>query len=261
MNQFVFEEVDSLNEIDDLRNQYLDKLLEAQELYLELRIRNSRVFVIKSHNQPAGYFLIEDDATLLEYHVTQDNLDRADILLGKITETFSIQKVLCKSFDHTLLSCCVGFQKNVKAIGVLFREQKEKAAHPIPGALTVRLATARDTQKIIGINEEIFERDEEVREYIRKEQIFLFEKDKEIIGFGIFAWVVEGRQEFDIGMLVDRKYRRQGYGEFIIRYLVNHCQKNGWHAICGCAIENIGSRRCLENAGFISRYRLLEFAI
>ncbi|MBK7453354.1 MAG: GNAT family N-acetyltransferase [Anaerolineales bacterium] len=138
---------------------------------------------------------------------------------------------------------------------------RKKAIHPIPGALTIRLAQAKDKQKIIGINEEIFERDEEVQDYIRKEQIFLFEKDKEIIGFGIFARVIEGRQEFDIGMLVDRKYRRQGYGEFITRYLVNHCQKNGWRAICGCAIENTGSRRCLENAGFISRYRLLEFAI
>ena len=261
INHPVFEEVGSLIEINDLRNQYLDKLLEAQELYLELQIRNSRVFIIKSPDQRAGYFLLGDSTTLLEYYVTQNNLDQADTLFGMIIEKFSIQKVLCKSFDHTLLSSCVGFQKKVNVLGILFREHEEKTAHPIPEFITVRLANAMDERLIIRINEEIFEHDEEVREYVRKEQIFLFENDKEIIGFGIFARVIKGRPEFDIGMLVDRKYRRRGYGEFIIRYLANHCQQNGWRAICGCAIENERSRRCLENAGFISRYRLLEFVI
>ena len=258
----VFEEIGSLNEINDLRNQYFDNLAKAQELYLELMIGNSRVYVIKSRDQRAGYFLLGDSTTLLEYYVTQDHLDQADILLGRIIQKFSIQRVLCKSFDHTLLSCCAGFQKRVNVLGILFREQVEKeAARPMTEVITVRLANAMDEQLIIRINEEIFEHDEEVSDYIRKEQIFLFENGGEFIGFGIFARVIEGRPEFDIGMLVDRKYRRRGYGEFIIRYLANHCRQNGWYPICGCAIENVGSRRCLENAGFISRYRLLEFVI
>jgi RimJ/RimL family protein N-acetyltransferase len=28
--------------------------------------------------------------------------------------------------------------------------------------------------------------------------------------------------------------------------------------VCGCAVENIGSRRTLERAGFLTRHRLLE---
>ncbi len=261
MDHPVFEEIGSLKEINDLRNQYLDNLLEAQELYLELQVRNSRVFVINYPDQRVGYFLLGGSTTLLEYYVTQDHLDQADILLGMIIQKVSIQKVLCKSFDHTLLSCCAGFQKRVNVLGILFREQVEKAACSMTEVITVRLANAMDEQLIIRINEEIFEHDEEVSEYIRKEQIFLFENGGEFIGFGIFARVIEGRPEFDIGMLVDRKYRRRGYGEFIIRYLADHCRQNGWRPICGCAIENAGSRRCLENAGFISRYRLLELVI
>ena len=259
MEKLVFEEKGALAEIGNLRNQYLDGLLEAQELYLELMIRKSRVFVIQSQERRIGYFLLGDGAVLLEYYVTQDNLEHVDTLFGMILEKFSIHKTLCKSFDHTLLSCCVGFQKKVSSTGILFREYKEGAALSIAEGITFRLANAGEAQKIIEINEEVFDNDEEVHEYIRNGQIFLFEKEKEMIGFGIFARVVEGRPEFDIGMCVDRRFRRRGYGEYIIRYLVEFCKQNGWRAICGCAIGNEASRRCLEKAGFIGRYRLLEF--
>ncbi len=259
MKHLVFEEIGSLDEIIDLRNQYLDQLLEAQELYLELLVRNSSVFVIKSLGRRIGYFLLGDEAILLEYYVIQDNIDQVDTLLGRIIEKCSIQKALCKSFDHTFLSSCVGFQKRVNVIGINFREYQEKAAFAIFEDITIRPAMVEDEQIILEMNEEVFEQEEEVREYIDNKQTFLFEKDKEFVGFGIFARVIEGRPEFDIGMLVDRKYRGQGYGEYIVRYLVNYCKQNGWHAICGCAVENEGSRRCLEKAGFSGRYRLLEF--
>ncbi|RPI06040.1 MAG: N-acetyltransferase [Ignavibacteriae bacterium] len=259
MNHLLFEELPSLNAISDLRNQYLNKLLEAQELYLELFIRNSKVFVIKSQGRQIGYYLLGTDATLLEYFVISEYIDHSDEILGEILGRFSIRKALCKSFDHTFLSCCIGFQKKVNVLGIHFREKRDKDARPSDEGLTVRLATTDDEQHIIEINEAVFEHDEEVREYIQSGKIFLFEKKKNIVGFGIFSRVIEGRPEFDIGVLVETKFRRQGYGEYIVRYLADYCSQNGWRAICGCAIENTGSRKCLENAGFIAQYRLLEF--
>lgn len=255
----LFEEKGSIDEISHLRNQYLDGLLEAQELYLELMVRSSKIFVMNSDNQPIGYFLLGDGATLLEYFVIREHFNHMDSLLGEIIEKFSVQKALCKSFDLSLLSCCIRFHKTVKAIGILFREYEGKTDLSIVNETAIRLAESKDEHQIIQINEEVFDHDEEVGEYIRGEKVFLFEKGGDTIGFGIFSRVIAGRPEFDIGMLVDRKYRRQGYGAGIIHHLANFCQQNGWRAICGCAIGNEGSRRCLEKAGFSGRYRLLEF--
>ena len=254
-----FEEQDTINTIKDLRNRYLDGLIEPQELYLEFMIRNASVFAIKKDNRLIGYFLLGEDADLLEYFVIQDFLHEADTILERVIQEFSIRKALCKSFDHTLLSCCAGLQTQMNVLGVHFREYREEIRLPIKEGVTMRPARAEDERHIIDINEDVFDHDEEVMEYIRDGKVFLFEKDQEMIGFGIFARVIEGRPAFDIGMLVDRKYRRQGYGEYIIRYLTYLCAKNGWRATCGCAVENEASRRCLEKAGFISRYRLLEF--
>jgi len=249
----------TLDEICDLRGAYLDGLLEAQELYLELLVRRARVFVLKSQERRIGYFLLGEDGTLLEYFVTREHLERMDAILGMLIEQFAIRKALCKSFDHSLLSCCSGYQTGMKAIGIHFRERQEKPASRVVEGVSCRPARLEDEEPIIAINEAVFDQDEEVREYIEAGQVLVFEKDAEMAGFGIFARVIAGRPEFDIGMLVARKFRRQGYGEYIIRLLADFCQRNGWRPVCGCAIENEASRRCLEKAGFIGRYRLLEF--
>ena len=258
IGQLTVEEA-TLDAIGDLRGAYLDGLLEAQELYVELMVRRARVYMLEAQGVRMGYFLLGEDGALLEYYVTRDHLERMDAILGMLIEKFSIRKALCKSFDHSLLSCCAGCQKEARVIGIHYREYVENPARRVVEGVSARPARLEDEGYIIAINEEVFDHDEEVRAYIEAGQVLVFEKDAERIGFGIFARVIAGRPEFDIGMLVERKFRRQGYGEYIIRYLVDYCRRNGWRAVCGCAIENEASRRCLENAGFITRYRLLEF--
>jgi RimJ/RimL family protein N-acetyltransferase len=259
LKYLAFQEVGSITDINDWRNQYLDQLSEAQELYLELRVRAARAVVITLQNRPIGYFVLGAEAVLLEYFVVQEHLDQAETLLGIIIREFSVRKALGKSFDHLFLAVCMGFQKKVRVIGLHFREYEEKALPAVDPRLAIRPATVADKPKILAMNEEVFEQEQEVEEYIGLCQILLFELAGEVIGFGIFARIIAGRPEFDIGMLVDRKYRRQGYGEYIVGYLVNYCQRHGWRAVAGCAVENVGSRRCLEKAGLTSRYRLLEF--
>ena len=96
-------------------------------------------------------------------------------------------------------------------------------------------------------------------EYIKQQQILIFEINEDIAGFGIYSRVIADRPEFDIGMLVNPRYRGQGLGEYIVGYLVHFCEQRNWRPICGCAIDNTASRRCLEKAGFLAEYRMLEF--
>jgi GNAT superfamily N-acetyltransferase len=258
MEEIVFKPLHSLQEIEPLRVQYLNELYAAQELFLELKVRNARVFGIMRFSQLIGYFLVDNDHTLLEYYLMRAVIDQIDDIFATIIKKLSISKALCKSFDHSLLSCCVGLQKQTTVLGILFREYEEKSL-PEKYNLNVRLAELADEQKIIEVNEEVFDHPGEVREVIQNRAMFIFEQDNNFVGFGIFQRVIAGRPEFDIGMLVDKNYRRQGYGRYILRYLVDHCKSNGWRPIAGCAIENTASRRCLESIGYIARYRLLEF--
>lgn len=258
-SNFLISETDSLSELSDLRTQYLDSLVAAQELYLELMVTKARPFLIKINGERAGYFLLDEAKCLLEYYLTARFVERGEEVIGAILKQFSVKKALCLTFNHFLLNCCLAYQKRLKTIGISFRERIDIHASSMPFELTVRAASMKDEQHIIKINEEVFDHDHEVAEYIDKGQLLIFEHNGEVAGFGIFARVIEGRDDFDIGMLVAKQYRRRGLGETIIRYLADYCGQRGWRPVCGCAVDNIGSRRSIEKAGFIAGYRLLEF--
>ena len=231
----------------------------AQELYLELMVTKARPFLIQIEGERAGYFLLDEAKCLLEYYLTDMFITRGEEVFAAILKQFSVKKALCLTFNYFLVNCCLAYQKRLKTIGISFRERIGKPSSPIPFKLTVRPASMKDEQHIIQINEEVFDHEHEVAEYIEKGKLLIFEHDGEVAGFGIFARVIEGRDDFDIGMLVDKKYRRRGLGETIIRYLADYCEQRGWHPVCGCAVDNVGSRRSIEKAGFNAGYRLLEF--
>ncbi len=243
-----------------MRERYLDGLPFAQEYYLELLLQNANLTEIRLDNKPAGYFYLSPESCLLEYFIMPEWIQKTDLIFGTILKEFKVKSALCKTFDTPLLSSCFSHYKDSKAIGVLFRTYQETPdIHP-PLPLSIRSGQPSDETRIISVNEEVFDHPSEVMEYIRANRIFIFESENNLVGFGIHSPVYPERLDHDIGMLVTTPFRGKGYGQFIVRYLVNFCHRNGWVPSAGCAIENTASRRCLEAAGFIADHRLIEFS-
>jgi GNAT superfamily N-acetyltransferase len=254
-----YQKLSRMDRISDLRNIYLDLLPHSQEYYIELEIKKSQPYLVLVNNIPAGYFFLSAKQAVLEYFIRPDYIHLNDGILGDIIHKFEVKTAWCKTYDHDMLACCYTYQKFSRVMAILFRDYVEKPLPPMPENLTVRLAGPEDESTIQGVNEEVFDSPEEVTEYINSGQIFLFELGSDLVGFGIYSCCIPGRMDYDIGMLVVEKYRRQGYACQILRYLINFCLGNGWRVGAGCYILNTPSRRSLEKVGFIARYRLLEF--
>jgi len=257
MEEIIIKELSSAMEIADLRQEYLDSLMESQELFLELMVREAQPFALLDGDTLVGYFFEGTDHTLIEYYVCPACFAYVDTIFGVIVMERGIHTVYCKSFDHLLLSCCLDMQKKMESLGYLFREYEKPPAlslskRPLSATfnnITTRLATKADEAYISEINEEIFDHPHEITETIENDNLLIFQR------------TIAGRPEFDIGMLVNREFRRQGYGAFILGYLMNYCEEHGYRPTAGCAIENLASRRCLERAGYKAQYRMLAFTI
>jgi RimJ/RimL family protein N-acetyltransferase len=203
--------------------------------------------------------LIGLDGVLLEYFVVRTFIHNAEVWFSEILQRCKIQKALCKSFDHTLLACCLDHQISLRVAGILCREWADQPHRKTENTLAIRRACPEDVETIRAINEEVFDHPEQIRDYVQNERVLMFENNSTLIGFGLFSRVIPGRPECDIGMLVVPEFRRLGYGSAIIRFMADFCRQQGWRPICGCDATNTGSLRCLKNAGFIARHRLLEF--
>jgi GNAT superfamily N-acetyltransferase len=248
-----------MEDLADLRESYLDSCSEAQELYLEMKIWNAEAHVLVTGAREAGYVLVGRNGVLLEFFVQDAFVRHADAWFGEILRRLGIRKALCKSFDATLLTCAMHHLGSVRVEGILCREWVDVPRRELAAGISTRWAEPRDAPTIIAVNEEVFDHPDEIHEYIRDRKLLLFETGTGLLGFGLHSRVIAGRPEFDIGMLVVPEHRGKGHGSAIIHHMADHCRNRGWRPICGCDVANVGSRKCLENAGFVPRHRLLEF--
>lgn len=242
-----------------LREEYLHSLPEGQEYFLEIVIEYSDIYEIILEEETVGYLSYDsDERKLFELYIVSHIRDKYEKIFKLIIDEFNLKSALCKTFDHPLLAACMQEQKSVSVAGILFREKMVKKI-PEHNELVIRKAAITDLEKISLINEYVFESVEEIRDYILSEQILLFEKESEIVGIGLYTKIFENRLETDIGMLVNEKFRREGFGVFIINYMYNYLKESGLNPQCGCSADNIASKKTLEKAGFISKYSLLNF--
>jgi GNAT superfamily N-acetyltransferase len=253
---------ESLDEIRDLRMEYLESLLEPPELYMMMLMKNASTYLIRSKGEDVGYAVVSDDGTIFEFHVRGGFLSWSRETFQKIIKDLSVKKGYCQSFDHLYLSMCMLHSKEKRVIGYIFRERRSDIDPVRTFDLAERPAEKNDLEIVREHREEIFDDDEveDIPFYINKGSIRIFEDgDGEFIGYGLINRTIEDMNWFDVGMYVKEEHRGKGIGTHIISRMIEICDSNGWRPIAGCSIENEGSLRTLQKAGFVSRYVMMEF--
>ena len=249
-----------LENILSLRNDYLDSLAEFQELYLELMLVESSYYIMFSENESLGYIIINKENILIEYYLTDKFVPYCFEYFIAITNKLNITKVYCKSFDYLLLKSCIMFSNSYKLFGTLFRDYYiTEAFHT--NDISVRIALETDLPFLLEQTDELYESPEELIRFVKQQNVLLFQLDNCLMGCGYIIKVHKDWNYYDIGMWTNSKYRRQGIGSYIISYLKQLCINNKWLPICGCAIDNIASKKTLEKNGFISKHNLIEFEL
>jgi RimJ/RimL family protein N-acetyltransferase len=241
----------------ELRARYLGSLPEPQIHYLEKRVAAGRAVVIGPPDAPLGYAAVHDGA-VVEFHT-------GDALLPQLTEAFHAAAQLAgaacaeiKSFDALALAAAAGRPVNVAAIGVNATSWSDERFDP-PAGFSVRLAEASDEPLMLAIGPGLFETPDEVRHHLQAREARIYALDGAAFGCGLVTPVRAGADPVDLGVGVLPAWRGGGLGEQIIRHLKVLCLRElGVRPTCGCAVENVASRRTLESAGFLTRHRVLQ---
>ncbi|MCO5142554.1 MAG: GNAT family N-acetyltransferase [Oligoflexia bacterium] len=250
-----FEKVSSVD--SRLREKYLNQLNYSQEFYLEWRVQAGTPFLIQKDEQTIGYAVCHNHAIVECYF-----LDIGDMLERKAFEQLlkvtNASSMLCKSFDENALRLAKAVLQESKTVGILFREFS--SIFPLKSDVTSRPARPEDLEALLEINDNFFSGSEEILNFIEQERQFLyFNQMGELLGCGIVSQIVEGRNSYDVGMLVNPKHRKKGFGSHIIAHMARYCLDRGWVPVCGCSADNLASKKAIERAGFSGIHELIEF--
>ncbi len=61
----------------------------------------------------------------------------------------------------------------------------------------------------------------------------------------------------DLGMIVAEEHRRKGVGSLYLALTKAFCCERDISPICSCEADNIGSKKAITRAGFVSRHRIV----
>ena len=107
---------------------------------------------------------------------------------------------------------------------------------------------------------ELFETEKQLIDFIQNENVFEVFKNDTFVGCGMVLRTNSNQNYCDLGVWVKPSERGNGTGSQIIVHLREFALKNKMIPSCGCAIDNIASRKAIEKSGFVSKYKLIDFA-
>ena len=246
-------------EIKSFRKLYLEKLSELQELFIEWIVEKSNYYTINNNSEKIGYFIVSKQNSLVELYVDIQNINKIDRIFEDIYHIFNIENVLCKSFDSILLKCCCNSNMKYKVMGYLFRDYIDTIPQNISEFTKIEFADESDYDDLVKYDNELYDTKEDLRFILKNKFVLKYYIAGKLIGCGFLIKVNEFYNHCDIGMWVDTPYRNKGYATKIISDLNQRCIKDGIKATCGCAAENIASKRVLEKNGFRTKHNLLMF--
>lgn len=249
-----------LSAIKALRDNYFEDIVLPQELYLEWLVAEGSYFRIYKEKEVIGYFIKSKDNELIEFYLISSMLYDKEDIFKQIIDRYAIKQAYCKSFDAVLLTCCHTFCKSSKLFGTIFRDYTNEVFMKVDQGIRIRPALESDIAQLLTYKGgELYETQEELNYMVSEQIISLFEKGGRLIGCSYLTQILPNRNYYDIGMWVNPDFRGKGYASMIVAHLKKYCFEHNYIPVCGCAADNIASRKTLEKNGFISKYSLIEF--
>jgi GNAT superfamily N-acetyltransferase len=242
-----------------LRELYFRSLPEPQIHYLEQRVTSARVFGFGGGAPEAAGYVAVHDGAVVEFFAREGWLPNLSEVFHAAAARAGAASAVIKSYDALALAAVAGRPSRVATVGVNCTTWSDERFDP-PAGFAPRHGTERDKDIVLAVGPGLFETPEEISSYLQAGQITVYERDGEPVGCGVLSPVRLGADVFDVGVGVLPAWRQRGFGEQIVRHLKAHClRERRVRPVCGCAVENLASRRTLEKAGFLTRHRLLEF--
>ena len=251
----------TFEKIKKYRKDYLNSLPEFQELFLELMINNADFYLLEIEKVSVGYVIKNRDDVLIEFYVTNKYISKSNDLLKQVLNELSITEIYCKSFDFLLLNNCLLNSFPYAVVGVLYRDYVEALIEIDP---EIKMQKSNLSSKKILLEQdnsikELFATEQQLTEFVSKENVFEFYKNEELIGCGMVLKTNADWNFCDLGVWVNPSKRGNAFGAQIILKLSEFAISNDMKPSCGCAIENIASQQAIEKSGFISKYVLIKF--
>ena len=225
--------------------------------FLEDFIIESALYSIEIESQQCGFFGINNKRLTILY-IDDIYFSKGVRIFEKIKETYALKDAFIPTTDIAALSIVLENHKDIKIQALHFSDTARSVRPAEFGKDYFRLAKMADLDEIQGFAEDFLDTYEDV---IEKKELYVLEKEKEMLGIGIVVRNKIMENCISIGVLTKKSKRKLGVGRSIILHLKSIAYEMGLTPVAGCWYYNAESRLTLESAGYITKSKLLRVVL
>ncbi len=261
------QEQPSVDDLADLRRAYLASQTAPFDGMWEAFATLSRHWEIRSGGERAGYFCVNDEGQLLQFYVVAPFENVAPELFAAVVDRNEVAGAMVSTADPLFLGLGLDLQQKVRVHTYLYRDHHRGEVAFAEGAETsIDVVEAGELETIAELQRASLDQDPGdwlvgyLENLIARRELYALRLGEEILATGE-ARVSESQPPFaDLGVITLRRHRGQGVAAYVLWRLKQLCYDRQLVPICSTTAENVGARRAIAKAGFVSRHRILEIA-
>ncbi len=257
----------SADHLSDLRQAYLASLAAPFDGMWEAFANMSRHREIRSAGERAGYFCVNDEGQLLQFHVTAPFENAAPEIFSTVVAREEVRGAMVSTADPLFLSLCLDLHRQVEVHTYLYRDHQRGEAPPAAAAeASLDVVEAGELDEVAELQRGSLDQDPGdwlvgyLENLIARRELYALRAQGEILGTGE-ARVSDSQPPFaDLGVITLRRHRGRGVASHILWRLKQLCYQRRLVPICSTTADNVAARRAIAKAGFVSRHRILKVA-
>lgn len=264
--------------LKDLKVEHLETLSAPLDAYWEeALIGFADHYEIKINGARSGFYCLNSDNQLVAFYLSKEYANHGGNALSYIINEHGVSTALVGTNDSYFLSLCLDVATNSRVHTLLFQDNL-RISDEFTGTdhFSFELSSEDDFAEIFehyrassgSMDIENIETGfEDLKGYVRsvmnEHHIFVLRENGKLIATSECRISKTQRPYADLGMIVAEEHRRKGVGSYILARTKAFCYERDISPICSCEADNVGSKKAITKAGFVSRHRIVltEFGI
>lgn len=258
-------ELASVDDLGELRRDYLASLSAPLDGMWEVLATMGRQMEICSAGQRVGYFSLNDEGLVLQFHLARAFESAAIEIFAEVLSCDQVQGAMVSTADSLFMNLCLDAHKKVKVHTYLYQDddRREAALQGEPQA-SLDVVEAGELEAIANLHRDSLDRDPGdwlvgyLENLIDRRELYALREAGEILATGEVR-VSESQPPFaDLGVITVRRHRGRGVASHLLGRLKQLCYDRELVPICSTTKENVAAQRAIVKAGFVSRHRILK---
>jgi len=265
-------EVTSIEALSELKQQYMDLTTAPLDgMWMAGFVPMARHFGFFESDQLIGFFCINDEDYLLQFHVTPERQEQTSLLFNTLLSQEEpligkIKGAFVSTAEPYYLTLCLDSFTQFKSHSLMY-EKTEPKKQVVSQKTKVQMTVIKSEQLSAAVEfakTAIGAPEEWLTGYfsnlINRQELHGYWQDGCLVATGECRGFDQYQTEYaDLGFIVAQSHREQGLGTEVFKYLVTLAETKGLQPICSTEKTNIGAQKAITRSGLFAGNRIIQF--